>query len=158
MQQKLSNLRQHSSSLKLDQILDSKVITWQSNRTHATQSKTSQDANALLKTQSKTCHKSHPRQTRYKDGLMGLIPVLLNHHERQTRTPCESHKRLMAQHGMALLLTIEFSVISAASRAAVLVCDQHAKNERFMAPKAAALGPGSLSNSLDTTSQNPENP
>lgn len=87
---------------------------------------------------------------------MGLMPVLLNHHERQTRTLCESHKRLMAQYGMALLLTIEFSVISAASSAAVLVCDQHAKNERFMAPKDAALGPGGLSNSLDTAGQNPK--
>ena len=150
MQQKLSSLRRHSSSLKLDQALDSKGIAWRLNRTHTAQSNTSQDANAPPKTQPKTCHKSYPRQTRHKDGLMGLKPVLLNHRERQTRTPCESHKRLMVQHGMALLLTMDFSVISAASRAAVLVCDQHAKNERFMAPKAAALGPGGLSNSLDT--------
>ena len=89
---------------------------------------------------------------------MGLMPVLLNHHERQARTLFESHTRLIAQHGMALLLTIEFSVISAASSSAVLVCHQHAKNKRCMAPKAAALGPGGLSSGLDTIDQNPENP
>ena len=158
MQQKLSSLRRHSRSLKLDQILDSKGIAWRLNRTHATQSNTSQDANAPLKTQPKTCHKSHPRQTRHRDGLMGLMPVLLNHHERQTRTPHESHKRLMAQHGMALLLTIEFSVISAASSAQNLFVINMQINDYFMGAEAAAIGPATLSSSLDTIDQNPENP
>lgn len=89
---------------------------------------------------------------------MGLKPVLLNHYEKQVGTAGESQKRFMGQQGMALLITIDFSAISAASSTAALVCDQHAKNERFLGPEAAVIGPATLSSSLDTTAQNPENP
>ena len=64
----------------------------------------------------------------------------------------------MGLHGMVLLLTIDFSVISAASSAAQHHCNSHAKNDHFLGPEAAAIGPGGLSNSLDTTGENPENP
>ena len=50
----------------------------------------------------------------------------------------------MGLHGMVLLLTIDFSVISAANSAVHHHCDPHAKNDHFMGPEAAAIGPGGL--------------
>ena len=59
---------------------------------------------------------------------------------------------------MTLLLTIDFSVISAASRGEQLTFDQHAKTERFMGAEVPPIGPVGLSNGLDTVGQNHENP